>query len=238
MRGLLASVLGGVSRGVGEVAAGQIELNSRRALMEAEEEMRARIAEAAETRAETRQIAAEEREIENVGRLAEAEEGVLKRRYAEGSSYPGLISRELQARETPAQKAARQRDEALFEDEQSLRELRQTIATMPKNDPALPGLERELEIRTGGSRRIDPMIELELEDIQQQVRRATADYERATSNYDDEAMTAAGQKLDDLNARRERLFGRLPVITTQEQYDNLPAGSRFIEEDGQVYIKE
>jgi hypothetical protein len=82
------------------------------------------------------------------------------------------------------------------------------------------------------------MIELELEDIQQQVRRATADYERAASNYDDEAMTAAGQKLDDLNARRERLFGRLPGgageprITTDEEYDALPSGTVFIDPTG------
>jgi hypothetical protein len=108
MRGLISAALGGVSKGVGQVASTQMEVNARKALMEAEEEMRARLAEAAEGRAETRQIAAEERQIANIGRVAEAtataEEGVMTSRFSEGSAYPGLLSRQIEATQTPGQK--------------------------------------------------------------------------------------------------------------------------------------
>lgn len=246
MRGLIASVLGGVSRGVGEVAAGQIELNSRKALMEAEEEMRARLAEAAETRAETRQIAAEERSIENIPREAEAtaasEEAILARRYGEGSTFPGLIRQQTAANETAGQRLERQRTQGQLDDDQLVRDARQTLATMDPNDPQYQVMRRQLDVLTGGTARLDPLVAAEIEDLQYQTRRATADYEKAVSDYDLDAMTAAGETLDRLRAQRERLFGRTAntggavTINNKEEYDRLPSGTQFIE-DGQLYLK-
>lgn len=246
MRGLLASVLGGVSKGVGQVAAGQIEVNSRKALMEAEEEMRARLAEAAESRTETRNIAAEERRLKNIPLEAEAtalsEEANLARRYGEGSTFPGLIRQQTAANETAGQRLEQQRTQGLLDDEQNVRDARQALATMPENDPRYAGLKRQLEVLTGGTARLDPLVAAEIEDLQYQTRRATADYEKAVSDYDTDAMAAAGETLDKLQAQRERLFGRTSnaggavTINSQEEYDRLPSGARYIE-DGQLYSK-
>lgn len=208
MKGLIASVLGGVSRGVGEVAAGQIELNSRKALMEAEEEMRARLAEAAEGRAETRQIAAEERAIKNIGREAQAEEDILARRYGEGSKYPGLISQQISAQETPSQRATREREELLADDDQRVRDVRQTLATMDPNDPLYQAVKRQLDVLTGGTARLDPLVAAEIEDLQYQIRRATAEYESALDSFDDTEITAAKERLNRLQRQADRLFGR------------------------------
>ena len=246
MRGLLASVLGGVSKGVGQVAAGQIEVNSRKALMEAEEEMRARLAEAAEGRAETRNIAAEERRLKNIPLEAEAtaasEEAVLARRYAEGSTFPGLIRQQTAANETAGQRLEQQRTQGLLEDEQNVRDARQALATMPKTDARYQALKEQLEVLTGSTARLDPLVAAEIEDLQYQTRRATADYEKAVSDYDTDAMAAAGETLDKLQAQRERLFGRtsnaggVVTINSQEEYDRLPSGARYIE-DGKLYSK-
>jgi len=246
MRGLIASVLGGVSKGVGEVAAGQIEVNSRKALMEAEEEMRARLAEAAESRTETRNIAAEERNLANIPREAEATaasaEAILSRRYGEGSAYPGLIRQQTAANETAGQRLEQQRTQGLLDDEQNVRDARQTLATMPKTDPRYQSLKDQLEVLTGDTARLDPLVAAEIEDLQYQVRRATADYEKAVSEYDTDAIAAAGETLDNLQVQRERLFGRtsntggVVTINTQEEYDRLPSGAQFIE-DGKLYTK-
>jgi hypothetical protein len=246
MRGLLASVLGGVSKGVGQVATDQIAENSRKALMEAEEEMRARLAEAAEGRAETRNIAAEERRLANIPREAEAtaasEESVLSRRFGEGSAYPGLIRQQTAANETEGQRLEQQRTQGLLDDDQQVRDARQTLATMDPNDPQYQVVKRQLEILTGGTARLDPLVAAEIEDLQYQTRRATADYEKAVSDYDPDAMAAAGETLDKLQVQRERLFGRtsntggVVTINTQEEYDRLPSGAQFIE-DGKLYTK-
>jgi hypothetical protein len=219
MKGLIASVLGGVSRGVGEVAAGQIELNSRKALMEAEEEMRARLAEAAEGRAETRQIAAEgraetrqiaaeDRAIQNIGREAQAEEDILARRYGEGSKYPGLISQQISAQETPSQRATREREELLADDDQRVRDVRQTLAAMDPNDPLYRSVKRQLDVLTGGTARLDPLVAAEIEDLQYQIRRATAEYESALDSFDDTEITVAKERLNRLQRQADRLFGR------------------------------
>lgn len=246
MRGLLASVLGGVSKGVGQVAAGQIEVNSRKALMEAEEQMRDRLAEAAEGRAETRAIAAEERRLKNIPIEAEAtaasDEAIMARRYGEGSTFPGLIRQQTIANETAGQRLEQQRTQGLLDDEQQVRDARQTLATMDPNDPQYQVVKRQLDVLTGGTTRLDPLVAAEIEDLQYQTRRATADYEKAVSDYDTDAMAAAGETLDKLQAQRERLFGRTAntggavTINTQEEYDRLPSGARYIE-DGKLYSK-
>ena len=212
MRGLLASVLGGVSKGVGQVAAGQIEVNSRKALMEAEEEMRARLAEAAEGRAETRNIAAEERRLKNIPLEAEAtalsEEANLARRYAEGSTFPGLIRQQTAANETAGQRLEQQRTQGLLDDEQNVRDARQTLATMDPNDPQYQVVKRQLEVLTGGTARLDPLVAAEIEDLQYQIRRATVDYESAMESFNDADIAVAKERLNDLQVKSDRLFGR------------------------------
>jgi hypothetical protein len=219
MRGLIAAALGGVSRGVGQVAERQIEVNSRKALMEAEEEMNARLAEAAEVRAiaaegraETRQIGAESRRLANIPleteAIATAEEGVMSRRYSEGSQYPGLVAQQLRVQRTPEQELELERSQGLLGDDQQIRDLRQTIATMPENDPALPGLKRQLGILTGGTSRLDPMVELAMDDLASRGRRLEIDYERAVRDFDDAEIARITEKLDALDVERQRILGR------------------------------
>ena len=94
------------------MATDQIAENSRKALMEAEEQMRDRLAEAAEGRAETRAIAAEERRLKNIPIEAEAtaasDEAIMARRYGEGSTFPGLIRQQTIANETAGQRLEQQ----------------------------------------------------------------------------------------------------------------------------------
>ena len=212
MRGLLASVLGGVSKGVGQVAAGQIEVNSRKALMEAEEEMRARLAEAAEGRAETRNIAAEERRLKNIPIEAEAtaasDEAIMARRYGEGCNYTGLIRQQTAANETAGQRLEQQRTQALLDDEQQVRDARQTLATMDPNDPQYQVVKRQLDVLTGGTARLDPLVAAEIEDLQYQIRRATVDYESAMESFNDADIAVAKERLNDLQRKSDRLFGR------------------------------
>jgi hypothetical protein len=163
MRGLIAAALGGVSRGVGQVAERQIELNSRKALMEAEEEMNARLAEAAEGRAiaaegraETRQIGAEGRaEASQLGLESRAESRSIA---AEGRAETRLIDAEnrLDPVETEqlnvlkAQVAGVQRDSAWTEREQGIRtRLGQAPFGSEDYDTALQELDSML---TTGSR--------------------------------------------------------------------------------------
>jgi metal-dependent amidase/aminoacylase/carboxypeptidase family protein len=123
MRGLIAAALGGVSRGVGQVAERQIEVNSRKALMEAEEEMNARLAEAAEGRAIAAEGRAETRQIGAEGRAEAFQIG------AEGRAEARTIAAEnrLDPVETEqlnvlrAQVAGVQRDSAWTEREQGIR---------------------------------------------------------------------------------------------------------------------
>lgn len=245
MRGLIASVLGGVSRGVGEVAAGQIELNSRKALMEAEEEMRARLAEAAETRAETRQIAAEERGIKNIGREAEEEERVLARRYAEGSAYPGLISQQIRAQETPGQKVSREREQRRSDIEQRRLDLVDTISTMSDDDPVLPALRRQLQILDGEPRsRTDPQQSAQIDYYQSRINQLQRSRQDAIRDLgpDDPSVSEIDTELGWAQSEISKLLGlpsfsRSPVtIRTQEEYDRLPSGAQFFE-DGKLYSK-
>lgn len=245
MKGLIASVLGGVSRGVGEVAAGQIELNSRKALMEAEEEMRARLAEAAEGRAETRQIAAEERAIKNIGREAQAEEDILARRYGEGSKYPGLISQQISAQETPGQKAAREREELLAADEQTKRDVLQSLLTTPESDPAYQGLLRQWQVMSGASgSRMDPQQSAQIDYYQSRINQLQRSRQDAIRDFgpDDPSVSEIDTELGWAQSEISKLLGlpsfsRSPVtIRTQEEYDRLPSGAQFFE-DGKLYSK-
>jgi hypothetical protein len=132
MKGLLAAVTGGLSKGVGQVASTQMEVNARKALLEAEEEMRARLAEAAEGRAETRAIAAEQRAISNISEIASAtaaaEESVLASRFAEGSSYPGLLASRMEAEQRPGERAAAELTAEQAEFTKKVNNLRSTLA--------------------------------------------------------------------------------------------------------------
>lgn len=245
MRGLIASVLGGVSRGVGEVAAGQIELNSRKALMEAEEEMRARLAEAAETRAETRQIAAEERDIKNIGRKAEEEDKVLARRFEAGSEYPGLLSQQIRAQETLGQQVYRERQQHLSDTEQRRQELVDTISTMSDDDPVLPALLRQLQILDGEQRsRTDPQQSARIDYYQSRINQLQRSRQDAIRDLgpDDPSVSEIDTELGWAQSEISKLLGlpsfsRSPVtINNKEEYDRLPSGTQFIE-DGQLYLK-
>ena len=256
MRGLIAAALGGLSKGVGQVATAQIEINARKALMEAEEEMRDRLAEAAEGRdekrliaaegrAEAQQIAVENRNISNIPLTAQAtataEETILARRFGEGSNYPGLLGSQMTATETPAQRATREATESESSWENETRDLRRKLAAA-KTQEERDDYARQLDALTGGTDRLDPLVAAEIEDLQYQTRRATADYEKAVSDSDPDAKAAANETLDKLQAQRERLFGRtantggVVTINSQEEYDRLPSGARYIE-DGQLYSK-
>lgn len=143
MRGLIAAALGGVSRGVGQVAERQIEVNSRKALMEAEEEMNARLAEAAEGRqiasegrAETRQLAAEGRaETAQIGLEGRAEERAIA---AENRLDP--VERE-QLSLLQAQVSGVQRDREWVDQERNVRTQLKDARTDAERDKAMLALD-------------------------------------------------------------------------------------------------
>lgn len=243
MRGLIASVLGGVSRGVGEVAAGQIELNSRKALMEAEEEMRARLAEAAETRAETRQIAAEERDIKNIGRKAEEEDKVLARRFEAGSEYPGLLAQQIRAQETPGQKVYRERQQHLFDTEQRRQELVDTILTMSNDDPVLPALLRQLQILDGEQRSpTNPQQSAQIDYYQSRINQLERNRQDAIRDLgpDDPLVAEIEEELNSAQSEISKRLGLpsfssgrdVPRITSDEEFDALPSGTVFLDPNG------
>jgi len=204
-----------VSKGVGEVAAGQIEVNSRKALMEAEEEMRARLAEAAESRTEARNIAAEERNLANIPRQAEAiaasDEAILSRRFGEGSAYPGLIQQQLAATETAGQKLEQQRTRGLLGDEQHVRTLRRMLSATPEGSPERAEISRQLQDLEGTQTRLDPRVEAELEFIQSQINTYQKDRSEAIERgyeIDDPVIKDFDAKIAPLRRDAERLLGR------------------------------
>jgi len=226
MRGLLASVLGGVSKGVGQVATDQIAENSRKALMEAEEQMRDRLAEAAEGRAETRNIAAEERRLKNIPIEAEAtaasDEAIMARRYAEGSNYTGLIRQQTAANETPAQKALRESAERTDAFEEEQRGLRRKLAEA-QTEEERNEYTRQLNALTGTfgqNSRLDPRVEAELEYIQSEINMYQKDLSSAIENgytSEDQVVKDIEAKLAPLRLDAQRLLGRSSV-------DNDPLG--------------
>jgi len=123
MRGLIAAALGGVSRGVGQVAERQIEVNSRKALMEAEEEMNARLAEAAEGRAIAAEGRAETRQIGAEGRAEAAQLGLESRAEARTIAAENRLDpvETEQLNVLRAQVAGVKRDSAWTEREQGIR---------------------------------------------------------------------------------------------------------------------
>jgi len=246
MRGLIASVLGGVSKGVGQVAAGQIELNSRKALMEAEEEMRARLAEAAESRAEKQQIRAEDRARANIPldaqAAADAEAAILQQRFGEGSTYPGLLQSQMRATETPAQRATREAAEAdttWTKEERELRRKLMSAGTETERDE----YARQLGAMGGdfgpSNRSYSDVVALG----NGYARMANDSLKMAEEAYDDDERQGhiddakRYQRLAD-NAFQGVTSARLPGgageprITTDEEYDALPSGTVFIDPTG------
>ena len=195
MKGLIAAALGGLSKGVGQVATAQMEINARKALMEAEEEMRARLAEAAESRAEARQIAAEDRAIKNIPReleaTADAEESVLRRRFGEGSDYPGLLSSQMSATETPSQRATREAAEY----DLSRRQKQDALVEQLANETD-PDKQRQLrdQLTALGSEfktpEMDPRDRMALENLYSRLNDAEKDYRKALVESGDENILA------------------------------------------------
>lgn len=259
MKGLIAAALGGLSKGVGQVATAQMETNARKALMEAEEEMRARLAEAAEGRAEARQIAAEgrqearqiateDRAISNIGRTTEAtaaaEAGVLQSRFAPGSSYSGLLSAQMAASETPSQKASREATESETAWENETRALRRKLAEA-KTEEERDEYARQLGARSGQfgptNRSYSDLVALG----NGYASMAESASKEAAETYDDDEKK---QKLDEAKKYRaaaDAVFSGVtsirlpnsqttgePKISTDAEFDALPSGTVFIDPTG------
>lgn len=246
MKGLIAAALGGLSRGVGQVATAQMEVNARKALLEAEEEMRARLAEAAEARAEARQIAKEDRDIANIPRAAEAtaaaEEGIMERRFGPGSTYSGLLSAQMSASETPSQRATREAAEAESDWAKEERNVRRGLMAAKTNEER-DEYARQLGAMSGQfgptNRSYSDVVALG----NGYARMAEAASKEAENAYDEDERKS---KLDEAkryrqladNAFQGVTSARLPSsvgeprITTDEEYDALPSGTVFIDPTG------
>jgi hypothetical protein len=250
MRGLIAAALGGLSKGVGAVSAAQIETNSRKALLQAEEEMRLRLAEAQERMT----IAAEDRAIGNIGRTAEAQatadEDILRRRYGEGSEYGGLIQRQMESEETPEARARRIESESDLAWENEERELRRQLAAAETPEQK-EVLTQRLAALTGApastTRSYSDVVSLG----GSYARMADAARQRADNAFTEEERAQASADAERYSAMADSVLqgvadvrlpgatpGGVPTINSEADYDKLPSGTRYRDPQGNIRTKQ